>query len=73
MRPARLADRDRQRLRLEELLQAGGAHLPADARLLESAERHVGTEPGAAIDADGSGPDPPRDGQRPLVAAEHRA
>jgi len=70
----KLPDRDRQRLGLEELLEPRLAHLPADAGLLEPAEGHVGTEPGAAVDADGAGPDPARDREGTVaVAAEHRA
>src|ERR1019366_5011226 len=67
--PGRLPDRDRQRLGLEELLEPGGAHLPPDARLLVPAERHVGAEPGAAVDADGAAPDPPRDGESAVLVA----
>ena len=38
-------------LGLEVLLEAGHAHLPADAGLLVAAERRVGAEPDAAVDA----------------------
>src|ERR1700733_3409171 len=41
----------REGLALEELLEPGGAHLAADAGLLVAAERDVGAEPHAGVDA----------------------
>ena len=50
----------RERLALQELLEPGGAHLPADAGLLVAAERAVGAEVHAAVDREGAGPDAAR-------------
>src|SRR5262245_9123284 len=60
-------DRHRQGLALEELLEAGDAHLPADAGLLVPTERRVRSEPVATVDTHGAGPDPLRDRDRPVV------
>src|SRR6478735_7568018 len=58
-------------LALEELLESGLAHLAADARLLETAERAVGAEVVATVDRQRPGANPPGDGKCPFLAAEH--
>ena len=60
-------------LRLQELLEAGPAHLPADARLLVAAERAVRAEVVAAVDRERPGADAPGHGQCPVLAAEDGA
>src|SRR6476620_8767677 len=66
-------DHRRERLALDELLQAGLAHLASDPRLLVAAERCVGAEVVAAVDGERAGPDAPCHGQRAVLAAEDRA
>src|ERR1700757_47838 len=61
----------RERLGFQELLQPGHSHLPADAALLVPAERGVGAEVIAAVDAEGAGPDPAGHPERAVLAAEH--
>src|SRR6202035_4537654 len=62
-----------ERLLFQELLQPCRSHLPPDAALLVSAERCVGAEVVAAVDAEGAGPDPAGHRERPVLAAEHGA
>src|ERR1700722_14866219 len=62
-------DHRREGLALEELLEAGGAHLAPDAGLLVAAEGDVGSEPHPAVDADRAGSDPPGDAEGSLVGA----
>src|SRR3984957_13334346 len=64
----------RERLALEELVEAGFAHLPADARLLVAAEGRVGRVVNATVDAHRPRPDPTGDREPTFaITAQHRA
>src|SRR5262249_17813071 len=64
----------RERLQLEELVQARAAHLAAGTRLLVTAERRVGAVVHATVRAHGADPNPRRDAEGALaVGAQHAA
>src|SRR5580704_614384 len=56
-------------LDLQKLGESGDAHLPTDAGLLVSTEGSIRGEPSSAVNADGAGPDPFRNGERPVIFA----